>query len=227
MNKIIVKISLFFGGAVLALACNAQAAPEFLITWKANTFVPADYQGKIFPTQNSSVSVGFEVIDGGKIADISKKEIQWKLERSMVKSGVGLKSASLIMPASIKDQMVQINIINYKNNEDLEKIFFIPTVSPQVAINSPYLNNEVPNEGEFTFQALPFFFNVSKIGNLIFSWALNNQNISGEPNVPQTLKVSINSDSQLPSSIMSVSTTVQSIVNKLEIAKKSLNLKIK
>ena len=47
----------------------AQASPEFLISWRAVNYVPADYQGKILPSKSSPIEAGFDLVDKNKIVD--------------------------------------------------------------------------------------------------------------------------------------------------------------
>ena len=50
------------------------ASPQFLVNWQSKNFSPSWYQGKIFPTKDSTVEVSFELMDNNKIADLSKKK---------------------------------------------------------------------------------------------------------------------------------------------------------
>ena len=50
----------------------AQNAPQFMVSWQADSYAPSWYQGKIFPVHGSRIKIGFELTDNGKIIDLSK-----------------------------------------------------------------------------------------------------------------------------------------------------------
>lgn len=93
--------SVFFAFSFLFLVFSfpllafGQTAPEFLVSWRASNYVPADYQGKILPSKNSAVEIGFDVIDKNKIADLSRHNINWFLGDNLIRSGVGLKKIAV------------------------------------------------------------------------------------------------------------------------------------
>ena len=73
-------ILLFTFYFLLSAVIFAQAAPEFLVSWRAVGYVPPDYQGKILPNKNSRVEMGFDLIAQNKIADLSRYNISWFLD---------------------------------------------------------------------------------------------------------------------------------------------------
>src|SRR3989338_4500294 len=80
---------------------KAQTPPEFLVSWRALNYVPADYQGKIFPTKSTRVEAAFDLIDKNKVADLSRNEIAWYLNNNFLRSGVGLKTIAFDVPNNL------------------------------------------------------------------------------------------------------------------------------
>src|SRR5207249_1734890 len=68
------------------------------------------------------------------------------------------------------------------------KTVYVPVVSPEVVIQSPYPTNQVASS--FTLWGKPYFFNVGSINDLDFLWDINGelpQNISS----PEVLNVAL------------------------------------
>ena len=225
--KIGILIILTIGCFLTAVSqINAQTAPEFIVSWKAGSFAPSDYSGKIFPTKNTLVEIGFDLIDENKFVNLSNYTIYWFLDGKLIKKGKGLKGIDFKTTQLNNDHLARITIVNYKGN-DLDKTVLIPVVSPEVVINLPYPNNEPVKEGQIIFQALAYFFNVSKLTDLNFDWSMDNQKISkGKVVRPDILNLEINSNNA-PSPTFNLSVTVKNILENFEMATNFKNLKIK
>lgn len=225
--KIGILIILTIGCFLTAISqINAQTAPEFIVSWKAGSFAPSDYLGKIFPTKNTSVEIGFDLIDENKFVNLSNYTIYWFLDGKLIKKGKGLKGIDFKTTQLNNDHLVRITVVNYKGN-DLDKTVVVPVVSPEVVINLPYPNNEAIKAGQTIFRAFVYFFNVSKLTDLSFDWSVDNQKISkGKAVRPDILKLEINANN-LPSPALNLSVAVKNISENFEMASNSKNLKIK
>ncbi len=62
---------LILTGFFLAGAQAQTTGPQLMVTWKARTYAPPGFDGKIMPTANSAITASVELIDGGKIIDLS------------------------------------------------------------------------------------------------------------------------------------------------------------
>jgi len=163
-----------------ALLINAQTATEFLVTWKASAFVPAGYQGKILPTRESVINISFDVIDSGKIADLSRNEIRWKSGGKIINSGIGSKNSSFVISKIAVDELrINITILNYKGL-DLNKSISIPIADPEVVIQQI---------GPASFEAKPYFFNINNVSLLNFDWTANGEKPAGSPKNPNILTI--------------------------------------
>lgn len=228
-KKIVVSFIVFLSLFVFrfSLSAHAQQAPQFLVSWQTNSFAPSWYQGKNFPTTGSQIIVKFDLIDGGKIADLSKTAIRWYINDNLVmneKNGLGIKTYAFFAKdyAGAKTN-VRISIPNYKGSV-LDDVFDISVVNPEVVMNAPYPDNLI-STGKLDLEAMPFFFNVSNMSNLSFSWAANNKPTTIVGN--SLLSLNIDAGPVSGGSAIDLGILVKNIVNDLETASKSIKLIIK
>ncbi|MEK7192012.1 MAG: hypothetical protein AAB646_00660 [Patescibacteria group bacterium] len=203
---------------------GAQVAPEFMVTWKANSYAPAGYQGKILPIANTPIEVSFELIDGGKLADLSRNEIRWYLNGNFEKSGKGLKSLSFSADGlNGNNQQVRITVMNYKGTE-LDEIVDIPMAVPEVVIDAPYPDNQV-GIGENFLTALLYFFNLDNASQGAINWSANGADSQGLANNPEILNLDTKDlDSNTP---INLQASARNLLNPFEIAVKIINLATK
>ena len=162
------------------LSSRGQQAPIFLVSWKANSYAPADYQGKILLSPTSSAEIAFELIDGGKIANLNNKEVRWFINNKLIASGLGLKTTTYTpSQPGRKDLRVQIQVLNY-NGQDLEKIMILPVINPEIVIQPI---------GSNVFAGKPYFFNINSLSDLSFEWSVNGKKTNDLPDNPQFLSL--------------------------------------
>ena len=205
---------------------DAQSSPQFMVSWQAQSYVPSWYSGKVFPTQGSTVEVSFELIDGGKIVDLSSSKVRWYVNDKLIQNeqnGLGLRYLkTFVQDYSGQETEIRITIVDYRG-QALHKIVRIPVVRPEAVIDAPYPDWKISN-GESFFQAFPFFFNVKNLGDLSFNWTVNNQPASETGN-PQQLDLKVSS---MPSGAdINISVAVKNLLKELEFASKSIKLVIK
>ncbi|MCH7677422.1 hypothetical protein IH879_21080 [candidate division KSB1 bacterium] len=209
-NKILI-ISVVLGILLLGTftPVAGQATPEFLVTWKANTYVPAGYQAKALPIRGSQVEVSFELIDNGKIADLSRSTIRWFINFKLQETGIGNKTfAFTITPYDNRIPSIKILILDYKGAE-LKHLFDIPIAEPDVVIDT----NDQRN-----FRGLPYFFNVNNINSLDFGWEVNDKKPEGAVDRPDLLSLDI-PEIQLGESLdINISLIIKNLGNPLEFA---------
>lgn len=201
----------------------AQQVPQFLVSWQANSFTPSWYQGKIFPTTGSRIDVKFELIDAGKIVDLSKTAVRWYINDNLVineVNGLGIKSYFFINNDYVGNNInLRISIPNYNGNT-LDNVIDIPIANPEVVINVPYPDKLV-SAGKLTLEAIPFFFNVSNNSNILFSWDANGQPTSATGNPFLNLNIEAAAGPEIDLGIL-----IKNIANELETAGKNIKLKI-
>lgn len=206
---------------------DAQTAPQFLVSWQADSYAPSWYQGKIFPTHGSKIDINFELLESGKIINLSKTKVRWYINDNLIKNeknGLGIKFLSFVAndyPG--QETEIRITLPDYKG-ETLDEIVRIPIVSPEATIDSPYSDNRVYIGGS-SFLAHPFFFNIKKLNELSFEWSVDGRPAkSGEKDD----KLDLNVDPLTPSGWeINVQATIKNLLNQMEFAGKNIKLRIR
>jgi hypothetical protein len=211
-------------GALLIIPFIAfgQTANPVIITWQANNYFPADYGGRAAATLNSPVIASVELIQKGKLADITGADIRWYVDGSQIANGPGLKTASFAIAQNASGyQNVRVSVgIGAASFENSVRI---PIVKPAITVVSPLLGGSVKAGEQVDLQAIPFFFNVDSLKKLSFVWHVNNQTVAGNEN-KMSLKIGT-PQSDYESSVL-VSVTAQNSGNPYEFNAGSLNLSI-
>lgn len=200
-----IKLLVFSFWLLVFSLASAQTPPKFLITWRASNYAPSDFAGKILPVPKSAVAVSLELIDGSRIADIASNEIRWFVNNELRHSGRGVKNFSFVLDDFDRDdQLVRVDIINYKNS-DLSETITVPIGQPEVSVKKI---------GGDLFTALPYFFNVNRPEQLTYLWRANNQTPFGTPSNPWLLSLDA---SPLPKgATLNVSVEVTNPIDELE-----------
>jgi len=214
--------------ALLPLISEA-ASPQFLVSWQAEGYVPNWYRGKILPTNGTPVAISFELIDNGKIADLSKTKVRWYVNDNLVKNeenGLGIKALEINIPDYPgQETEIRISVVDYKGGETLDRIIKIPVVGPEVVIDSPYPDKKI-SPGLSIFQATPFFFNVKDLNSLSIEWSANEQKPKEFSVNPWLLNLNIGPETPKGTEIK-LSVLVKNVLKELEFAIKSIQLQIK
>ena len=206
---------------------GAQTAPQFLVSWQADSYVPSWYQGKIFPTNGSKIGVNFELLENGKIVNLSKIKVRWYINDKLIRNesnGLGIKSLSFTTsdyPGY--ETEVRITLPDYKGNV-LDEIIRIPVVSAEATIDSPYSDNQVYIGGS-SFLAHPFFFNIKKLNELSFEWFVDGRLAKEGERMD---KLDLNIDPFTPSGWeINVQPIIKNLLNQMEFAGKNIKLRTK
>ncbi len=147
------------------------SSPEVFMTWHTDSYVPNGYPGKALPIPRSNIIVSFEVISGGKPANISGETVYWYVNDAFKGSTVGVQSrAFTVSPAAVGVMSIRIRLPNYAGGA--AQTVLVPIVSPQAVIVAPYAQNQFGG-GALQVFGVPFFFNVSDPSALNFSWTIN------------------------------------------------------
>ncbi|MBI5079469.1 hypothetical protein HZB06_02245 [Candidatus Wolfebacteria bacterium] len=231
---------LAIGYWLLAISANAQSAPplaslaesgpQFLASWKADSYVPSWYGGKTLPSAGSNIRVSFELIDNNKIADLSRIVVRWYVDDDLISNedeGLGIKSVKIRAPIATGDDIkVRIAVVGYKDIAELNKIVNIPVGEPEAIIDFPRYNNSAVNRSGNIFRAMPFFFNLKNSNGLSVNWLANDRNAKESGKDPWRLDLTV--DDQTPSGFeISLEATIQNVSNQLDYANKILKLKVK
>lgn len=210
---------------------NAQTiAPRFLISWRAQSYAPAWYQGKILATRGSWVDASFELIEKGKIIDLSKKKVRWYVNDDLRRNeddGLGIKNYSFTLDDLARDDVeLRIVIVDYsEDGDEIGQSVIIPLASPEVVIDAPYSASRVPS-GTSYFKAHPFFFNIRDLSKLSFNWSVGGR--PAESNAINTSVLKLNIDKLAPSGFgLDIQATINNLMDEMEFASKRIKMKVK
>jgi hypothetical protein len=206
----------------LPKATAQPGQPRFLITWKTNSFVPAGFNGKILPAANSIITASFELVEGGKLADLSRQPIYWYLNNNLIENKEGVQRIVFLVTGIAGDSLtLRIQVPNYRQGNTLLKTIEIPIARPEAVIEAPFPNGEFHNS-PIQLRARPYFFNVGRPENLTFSWKVNG-NPPQSSEEPEVLNIVLNKDAPNGAQV-TVDLTIQNPLNIFEGALRSINL---
>jgi hypothetical protein len=214
-------IALFLFSLAFFIKPAHAAGPELFITWKARTYVPAEYPGKILPTADSELMASLDVINQGKVVDISGQTVYWYVNGDLVSNSKGVHTITFRAPKSLPNIITVKAELPFYGGKDSFKEIAIPVVPPEAVIQASYPNGNFYG-GVADAKAAPYFFNISSINSLNFTWSVNGQ-IPTSSDSPSTL--SVNTDPNMPvGSTLLIALSITNPANPNEAATKILNL---
>jgi hypothetical protein len=209
---------------------QAQAAsqPQFLVTWRSHNYAPSWYAGKILATRGSWVDVSFDLIDNGKVVDLSKNKVRWYVNDDLKRNeddGLGIKNYYFgIDDYKNEDINIQIVVVDYLD-EQIGKFITIPLAQPEVVIDAPYANRRLPS-GTDMFKAYPYFFDIKDLSKLSFNWTVNGQPAESASISADTLKLNI--DNLAPSGFgIDIQALIKNLTDEFEFASGKVKLEVK
>ncbi len=209
MNRVLIFIALIFAVIVFSFGRSAsaqQARPQFLFTWHAeNSYVPSFYKGKIIPGSQSQITAAFELVENGKIINVSGQPIYWYLDNTLIGGGTGIQQVTFSPFGRAPEvETLKVDLPNYSGGYLIHEIG-IPVFNPSAVIETPYPDNQFSGQA-VTTTALAYFFNTPE-KNLSFTWSVNGQSGSNTES-PDVLQV--NFPNQTPSgSTVAISLRIQ------------------
>lgn len=183
-----------------------QSQPQFLFSWRADTYAPPGFNGKVLPSPGSLITVSFEVVQGGKLANLSKQTIYWYVNDSLVSNVPGKQTITFSAPNFAPDVLnVRVQLPEYAGGL-LSPLIKIPLVPPEAVIESAYPGGNFMGFSA-TVKGLPYFFNVQSPLELSFTWNVNGETPAGAED-PTNLSVGLNPDAPIGATL-SIGLTVQ------------------
>lgn len=172
--KLLLIVFIFLGlFSISTQNSKSQVAPMFWVTWKAENYSASTFNGKSLPSYGSPITVSFELILDGKVADLKNEEILWYVDGAFVSKSLGMKEYSFRSNIGTGAHSVRIEITKFQKNNTLMKNVQIPVSLPEVVLDSPYSRSNVTSD-YIALEAKPYFFNVSQISGLMYDWKVNN-----------------------------------------------------
>ncbi len=151
------------------------------LVWSAETYVPYGYLGKALPIQGSMVTIDAVLYTSG--GNQSNLKFSWFLDNTFqeAKSGYGKKSFKFgVRRASGSTHNVLVKVFNEDRSFYTERTIEIPVAEPEVVLAPT-------NTNKLSIIAKPYFFEVSKLTDLVFRWTFEGQ----EPIISSNYNASI------------------------------------
>ncbi len=228
MSKIIKSlITVFLSITIFIVFQNAraQSLPIFLASWKAYNFIPPGFIGKALPlAEGTPVEVAFEIIQNGKIVDISKNDVKLFANNKKKAEGFGVRRFRFVTDGS-RAYEIKINVLDSRGDIQFEHRFVIPAASPEIAVSYSYPRNTI-KAGVNVFQIIPYFFNISRINDLRFSWAVNGAAPEATDKNPDQLEIAVPNDYPKNAAI-TISAAAQNNLRELEVANQTVTMTVK
>jgi hypothetical protein len=175
---------------ILGIIRPAEAEQvDLIFSWKASSYAPADFPGKIFPTSNSEVAVSVALIADGKVADLSNHTVNWYVDGTFFKGGRGQDTIIVTAP-EVAGSIIEIraDIPTYTSAEAVDTIE-IPVRAPEAVIEAIYPYRQF-SDIETSFRARPYFFNITGRNDASFTWTVNGKP-AGDSTPPDVLDISV------------------------------------
>lgn len=215
------KKTIFFFALFLLFPLKSFGAttdPFLYLTWKAKSYTPDNFLGKILPGASSPILVSLEAFEGGKVANISGSQIKWYVNGELSATTIGRKSFDLRTSRSPSSGVISVRatVVN-KWNRQYSKEVNIPVSPPVVILKSNYLSRTF-GENKISVRAYPYFFGVNSLSDLVFSWKVNGQPVNSTEN-PQIVDIEFNKDAE-PGSFITVENSISNPTGAYESAHK-------
>lgn len=181
---------IFAAAAPLSHASAQQTSEEVMLTWRAETYVPADYAGRVLPARGASVTASVELLDNGRLVDLSGKKINWIVDRQILGSGIGLKTFTFTIPDFASERVRLVARITKSRGVSLEKSADLPVKKPEAVIDIPY-PSRTAKERDIRLYALPYFFPIKSLEEISFLWRANDDRSSSPTGLDNELLISV------------------------------------
>jgi len=199
-------------------------SPSLILNWQTNNFVPSTYEGKILPTNGSTIYLSLIAKNNDTVIDLSNSLILWYLDGDFYDGGVGQTNMQFkVTKVANNFHFVSVNVSVSQpdgSSQVLTQSVNIPIINPQVVINVPYTN--IPSNSSVSLSAIPYFFNIQSLDDLSFNWKittpLETQNASGDNTI------TINTNDYLKGKQINVALQTQNNKNPFEFAKNQTTL---
>ncbi|MDP3956497.1 MAG: hypothetical protein Q8P97_00695 [bacterium] len=197
-------------------AAHAQTTPQFIPFWHAASFTPADFAGKVFPTEKTVIDASFELLRNGKFVDLSGKRVMWLVNGNELGEGTNKKSITFKNYGYGSSAInMDVRVFDF-GGATLAYSFTIPATTPRLVIVSPYDKNNL-TEKNLNVTALPYFWNITSLNELVFSWSVNSVSPEGSVGTPDKLSVTIPGDTPAGTKI-AVNVSAQNLSSSFEAA---------
>ncbi len=217
LRPIIIALTVLglIGGLALDRPAAAQTAPSIIITWQAQNYFPADFPGKARVTPGSRVAAAIDVVQGGKLLNPSSAQVSWFVNDGLVQSGLGLDRITFTASPD-QNGLVTIRVQVQTSGGTYQNSVSILATAPFSVIDHPAVTPTVAAGSNVMLTAWPYFFNVSSLSDLKFTWQLNGQTYTSSGN---QLTLQIGTPQSASQQMLPVTLTTQNTQNPLEFSR--------
>lgn len=225
-NRICLKSILILSAVTFSIGVTSAQTiknDRVILTWRANNFYPANYQGKALATPNTPITISAELTRNNKLLDLAQANFIWYVDEKFLTSGRAIKEILFpVKKLNGDDYFVRVKID--LGGEQFETAIHIPVSGQGLIIESPHPRQLVKTDAKIGLEAIPYFFNVPSIKDLIFSWQVNDKDLVGGSDNKITINIGrpITQDQRT----IKVVGSVQNRINPLESARTNLNLTV-
>ncbi len=152
----------------------SQGVVTPIITWRAVNYHEGSFLGKSPATPGSIVRVSLSSIRNGKLYDFSQVPVSFFVDDVFFSKGNGLREISFPVTERVggtHDVSVRMDVAGSFYSSRIQ----IPVASPKVLVKNP----EGISNNSLTFSALPYFFSVRSLEELLFTWSVDSVPYSG------------------------------------------------
>ncbi len=213
---------IFLSAALLVKAQTASGTNTYqaVITWDANDYYPSDFKGKPMPTNGTNVSLSVILTQNQRLVDVSSMPILWYVDGNFLGGGVGSYQTSFRVTKTAGDYHTVMVEINTPDGQTISTSESIPVSNYLAIIDAPYPADQVQKNSTVNLEIIPYFFNVSSLNNLLFSWNVNSLQKTNQ-SLDNTL--SLQTGSVSPQTV-NVSAYIENSSNQYEFANGKINL---
>lgn len=184
-------------GIVLCFTPSAHAAENnIILTWRAGSYAPPAYTGKLLPSSKTMVALAVSVFKDGKMVSLEKELVRWYINDLLVDSGIGKVMAIAASPEIPNgDFAVRVELPNL-NGEGTIREIEIPSVPPRLTLRpdtAPSAIQSLP----LLLKSEPYYFNISDPAQLTYTWKVDGTPVPATEN-PFWLKISAQNNSVAP-----------------------------
>lgn len=198
----VVRLSIIENGKKIAENAASIASFNVSLTWRASTFIPADYEGKAMPIVGSTVTLtAFPDIKGEAPDNLL---YTWSVDaESVVRNILGEQEFSFMVMKNVSFVFVSVEVSTLNQSITITKAVNIPLSKPHILLEPNTSVFLFPGE-KTEFAARPYYFNIASAMDLQYEWTFVGKSILGIPPDPNMLTLAIPPDSGTGSQMLTV-----------------------
>lgn len=158
----------------IALPLFSYAAPQLVLSWKANSYVPSGYAGKALPIAGTRISASVILLDGGKAVSLAPYDIHWYAGLNLIATGKGRTTAEVVAPRTGEDALeLRVNISKYASGAQ-DAFVTIPIIKPEIRI----IGGGLISARAKGLAIEPYFWNIASPSDLTIAWEDNGDTVT-------------------------------------------------